>query len=116
MGEQFGKTGFFFNENAQWEYAGEGVTRSVMSYDNDMMLVVVKFKKGAVGSLHKHPHKQFSYVIKGSFEVNMNGEKRIQKVGDGYLMPPNVEHGVVALEESALVDVFVPHREDFLKH
>jgi len=109
------KTGFFFGEKSEWEGAGDGVRRKVLSYDEGMMLVLVEFKKGSVGVIHKHPHKQFSYIIKGSFEVNIAGEKRVQKVGDGYLMLPNVEHGVTALEESSLLDIFVPWREDFLK-
>lgn len=115
MGDQFGKTGFFYNANAAWEKAGGGVRRKVLSYDKDMMLVLVEFQEGSQGAIHKHPHKQFTYIIKGSFEVTIDGEKRIQRPGDGYLMLPNVEHGVTALEESALVDVFVPYREDYLQ-
>jgi hypothetical protein len=30
-------------------------------------------------------------------------------------MPSNVEHGVTALEDGILVDVFNPMRQDFLK-
>lgn len=114
MKNQFGKTGFFFEENCEWENAGEGVRRKILSYDKDMMLVQVEFKKDAAAPLHKHPHKQFSYITKGSFEVNINVEKKIQKKGDGYLVLPNLKHSVTAIEDSILVDVFVPFREDFL--
>jgi len=34
--------------------------------------------------------------------------------GDCFFIPPDVDHGVVALEEGSLVDVFTPAREDFL--
>jgi quercetin dioxygenase-like cupin family protein len=115
MDEKFGIVGFFFGDNGEWQKTGEGVRRKILSYDKDMMLVLVEFQKGSIGPIHKHPHKQFSYITKGSFEVSINGEKKIQKAGDGYLMLPNMEHGVTALEDSALIDVFVPHREDFLK-
>jgi unsaturated pyranuronate lyase len=115
MEEHFGKTGFFFQEQTEWENTGEGIRRKILSYDKDMMLVLVDFKKGAVGVLHAHPHKQISFITKGSFEVNINGEKRIQRAGDGYLILPNIEHGVIALEDSALIDVFTPYREDFLQ-
>jgi quercetin dioxygenase-like cupin family protein len=114
MRNSSGKTGFFFGESALWTMAGEGIRRKILSYDNDMMLVLVEFKAGATGSLHKHPHKQFSYIVRGSFEVTIAGDRKIQRAGDGYLMLPNVEHGVNALEDSAIVDVFVPCREDFL--
>lgn len=114
MIEQFGKTGFFFNKDCEWQSGGDGMRRKILSYDNDMMLVLVEFKKDAAAPLHKHYHKQFSYITKGSFEVDINGEKKIQKEGDGYLILPDIQHSVTALEDSALIDVFVPHREDFL--
>jgi quercetin dioxygenase-like cupin family protein len=115
MEEKFGITGFIFNSEYEWETVGEGVRRKILGYDKDLMLVLVEFKKGSIGYVHKHPHKQVSYLIRGSFEVNIDGEKKVQKAGDVYMIPSNVEHGVVALEDSALIDVFNPHREDFVK-
>jgi quercetin dioxygenase-like cupin family protein len=97
-----------------WEKAGEGVERKVLGYDSDLMMVYVKFKKGSVGSLHRHLHRQVTFVEKGSFEVQIAGEKKVLRRGDSFFIPPDVEHGVVALEEGALVDVFSPGREDFV--
>ena len=33
--------------------------------------------------------------------------------GDTYYVCPDVKHGVVALEESIILDIFTPQREDF---
>jgi quercetin dioxygenase-like cupin family protein len=115
MCEKFGKTGFVFNGDYEWENTGEGVRRKILGYDNDLMLVLVEFKKGSIGYAHKHFHKQISYLISGSFEVVINGEKKILKAGDVYFIEPNIEHGVIALEDSSLIDVFNPCREDLLK-
>jgi len=112
---QFGVAGFIFNNDYEWETVGDGVRRKILGYDKDLMLVLVEFRKGSVGYVHKHPHKQISYLVSGSFEVNINGEKKIQKAGDVYFILPDIEHGVVALEDSVLIDVFNPHREDFVK-
>jgi len=57
---------------------------------------------------------QSSYVLKGSLEYNFDGEKQIVREGDTIYLPPETKHGVVALEESILLDVFTPQREDFL--
>lgn len=111
---QFGETGFIFNKDHEWKNVGEGVRRKILGYEKEIMLVAVEFKKGAVGYLHKHPHKQISYLARGSFEVNINDEKKIMKAGDVFLVLPNLEHGVVALEDSMLIDVFTPYREDFI--
>lgn len=38
---------FIFESNKEWEPAGEGVTRQIMGYDGQVMLVKVKFTQGA---------------------------------------------------------------------
>ncbi len=105
---------FVFGDSKQWQKAGEGVNRKIMGYDDNLMLVDVTFKKGSIGPIHRHHHTQVTYITSGSFEVNIGSEKKIMRGGDCYFIPPNVDHGVVALEDSSLVDVFTPVREDFL--
>lgn len=92
----------------------EGVERRVLSHGGKLMAVEFRFQKGAIGALHNHPHEQIGYVVSGSFEVEMDGKKEILIAGDTYYVAPNVVHGVVALEDSVVFDVFTPHREDFL--
>ena len=114
MKNQFGVTGFIFNNNYEWKNIGEGIKRKILGYEKDLMLVAVKFKKGSHADLHKHPHKQISYLISGSFEVNINNEKKIMKADDVFLVLPNIQHSVAALEDSMIIDVFTPYREDFI--
>ena len=106
---------FIEDKNIAWEETGEGVRRKIMAYDNNLMLVKVDFKKGAIGSLHSHPHVQMSYVEAGAFEVDISGEKKILKKGDVFHVPSDAVHGVVCLEDGALIDIFNPAREDFIK-
>lgn len=94
---------------------GLGVSRKVLAHEGDMMMVEVSFKKDAVGAIHSHIHEQASYVLKGSFQVDIEGEKEILKIGDTFYVKPNLLHGVLALEDSVILDVFTPQREDFLK-
>ena len=53
---------FIRKEEKVWESAGDGVVRQIMGYDGQVMLVKVKFEKGAVGTLHAHYHTQTTYV------------------------------------------------------
>lgn len=46
----------FISGESTWEPAGTGVTRQIMGYDGQVMLVKVKFEKGAVGTPHTHYH------------------------------------------------------------
>ena len=106
---------FQVSNEIQWENAGPGIQRQVFGYDDKIMLVKVKFEKGAVGSLHQHFHSQATYVESGEFELTIGDEKMILKKGDGYYVPPNVIHGCICIEPGVLIDVFSPLREDFLQ-
>ena len=99
----------------QWEPAGEGVVRQIMGYDGQLMIVKVKFEKGAVGNLHKHFHSQATYVASGKFELEIGGKKMMLEAGDGYYVAPDELHGCVCLEAGILIDTFSPHRADFIK-
>ncbi|MDE1193379.1 MAG: cupin domain-containing protein [Arachidicoccus sp.] len=96
------------------EYAGEGATREIIAYDNQLMMVKVSFEKGAIGTMHQHIHTQATFVESGVFEFTIGEEKQIIKQGDACFMPSNVLHGCVCLEAGALIDSFGPYREDFV--
>ena len=107
---------FQFEDGTAWEVAGDGVQRQVMGFGDGLMLVKVKFEKGARGVLHNHLHTQASYVESGVFELSIGDAVKILRKGDGYRVPPNVIHGCVCLEEGMLIDAFSPVRQDFLSH
>lgn len=103
------------NANVKPTHVGTGVERKILASDGGLMSVEVKFKKGSIGEVHTHPHEQISYVLEGSFEFELDGEKYTINKGDTYYVKPNQPHGVVALEDSIVLDIFTPQREDFLK-
>jgi quercetin dioxygenase-like cupin family protein len=106
---------FIEDKDIQWETPDPGIRRKVMAYNEQLMLAKVEFEKGAVGALHEHYHSQISHVESGKFEITIDGEKRVLKAGDAYYIPPHVVHGALCLEPGVLIDVFSPHREDFIK-
>jgi quercetin dioxygenase-like cupin family protein len=91
------------------------MSRRVLPGTDGLMLVEVHFKKGGVGEAHAHAeHEQVSYVLKGRFEVEIGSERKILKAGQGFVAARNVRHGVLALEDSIILDAFSPARKDFL--
>lgn len=94
---------------------GEGVTRRILASGGTMMTVQFSFEKGAVGTPHTHVHEQVGYVLQGRFELTLGNDKTTLEVGDTYYVPSNTVHGVVALEDGVLLDVFTPQRQDFLE-
>lgn len=106
---------FTKNSDVSLTDLGGGVSRKILSYNESLMSVEVRFEKGAVGSMHTHPHVQISYVLEGKFEATIGGETKIISKGDTYITEPDVPHGVVCLEAGALLDIFTPMRKDFIK-
>ncbi|MCL2588282.1 MAG: cupin domain-containing protein [Oscillospiraceae bacterium] len=93
---------------------GEGVTRKILAYCDEAMCVAHHFEKGAIGSVHTHPHTQITYVAEGEFEFEVDGVKKVVKKGDTLLKQDGVPHGAVCLEKGTLIDFFTPMRADFL--
>ena len=94
---------------------GGGVTRRVLAHAPQMMMVEVSFEAGSVGSEHRHPHCQSTYVLSGRFRFTIEGEAVEVSAGDTLCFAPNELHGTLCLEEGTLLDVFTPMREDFLE-
>lgn len=105
---------FLEQSNYNWEKIDENLDRAVVGYDDSLMLTIVKFKKGGIGKLHHHIHSQVAYIASGSFEVQIEEEKKVLKAGDSFFLKTDVTHGVICLEEGVLIESFSPMREDFV--
>lgn len=98
----------------EWEDLGPGLSRQILGWDKQIMMVKVKFEKGVSASQHSHFHTQTSFCHSGKFEFTIDGEKYVVGPGDGLYIAPNLMHGAVCLEAGVVLDVFSPVREDFL--
>lgn len=105
---------YVITKDMKWEELGGGVSRKMLGYDNQIMMVLVKFDKGALGAPHQHFHTQATYCVSGKFEFEIDGVKQVVNGGDGVYIEPNLLHSAVCLEEGMLIDTFSPVREDFL--
>ena len=90
-----------------------GVTRRAV-YLDDVMLTFFDFEPNSVIPAHDHPHQQITWVVSGAMEFDLDGERRILRAGDGALIPPNVRHGAVILDEPChALDAWHPIRQDY---
>jgi quercetin dioxygenase-like cupin family protein len=97
-----------------WEDAEPGVRRSILNANTGLMMMEVHFEKGAEGYVHSHVHEQMTYCLKGRLAFNVDGVETIISQGESIYLPSHSKHGVKALEEAALLDVFTPIRKDLL--
>jgi quercetin dioxygenase-like cupin family protein len=71
--------------------------------------------KGSIVPLHKHVNQQITMLQSGALEFEMDGEMFVLKAGDVLVIPPDMPHRVVALEESTATDLFTPARADWIR-
>ena len=90
-----------------------GLLRQVLAYSDGLMLVRHEMQKGWVGAKHSHPHEQLVYVISGHIRFTGGGKTFDARSGDSFVVPGGVEHQASALEESEVLDVFTPYREEY---
>jgi unsaturated pyranuronate lyase len=70
--------------------------------------------RGAQVPVHSHDHEQVSYVLRGSLQFTVGGRELTVHGGEVLEIPSWVEHGVVAIEDTEVLDVFSPVRQDWL--
>jgi len=107
---------FYEDARHSWIDVEPGIHRKIVGHTPNLLAAVVRFAKGAVGTPHGHEaHEQIAYVLAGSFEVEVAGEKRVLRAGDAFIADKNVRHGVIAREQdSRLLNFFSPRRDDFI--
>lgn len=71
-------------------------------------------KKGAVVPLTHHINEQITWITDGLAAVYSQARKYIMKAGDIMIIPPNVPHEFIFLEDTIDIDIFAPGRQDWL--
>lgn len=93
-----------------------GLTRRLITGER-MMIAHVHFKQGDDVPLHAHENEQITYILEGSlrFWLGAKGEQEIVvRAGEVLVIPSNLPHRALALEDTLDVDVFNPPRQDWL--
>ncbi|WP_158750060.1 cupin domain-containing protein [Acidobacterium sp. S8] len=90
-----------------------GLKRQVLAYNPNLMLVRHVMQGGWQGTRHSHPHDQLVYVIRGRLRFTGGSSTFEIAAGDSFVVPGNMEHQASALEDSEVLDVFNPYREDY---
>lgn len=92
----------------------KGVDLDSLAVGEKSMVTKMNYVVGNYATEHAHPQEQCGYVISGRYLMTVEEEAFILEAGDSYAVPGNVPHSFKVLEAGEVVDVFTPHREDYL--
>ncbi len=106
-------TGFGSLDQIEEEQITDKIARRVLAGERGM-IVWWRMKAGAHAAAHTHPHEQIVWLIDGKMDFRVGDERQVCGPGDVVVIPGGVEHEAWFTEDTAVVDVFAPPREDFL--
>lgn len=81
------------------------------------MLARLDITRGAVVPRHLHEAEQLTYVVSGALRLSLGdagGEVVDVRSGEVLVIPSNVPHSAVALEDTLDLDFFSPPRRDWI--
>jgi unsaturated pyranuronate lyase len=106
-------------EKSSWktmeiEQLNDKLSRQMISGENATISQLV-LKKGAAVPRHSHLNEQYSWIISGTLKFVFDDREILLGAGEVLVIPPNVPHAAVALEDTVDVDIFAPRREDWIR-
>src|SRR5687768_1802288 len=73
-----------------------------------MLLARVRLEAGCHVAQHRHDSEQMAIVLSGRVRWNVEGKAVEMGGGEVLCIPGNVAHGLVALEDTEIIDVLSP--------
>jgi unsaturated pyranuronate lyase len=96
------------------EKIADGIERQKI-WGERLMVCRLRFAPRVVTAIHSHPHEQITIVERGRVRFTVDGVEQHLSAGGVILFPSGVRHGATILdEETVLIDIFSPIREEFL--
>jgi quercetin dioxygenase-like cupin family protein len=92
------------------------ITRRVISGER-MMIAHVHLQKGDEVPRHSHENEQLAYTLKGALHIWLGAADErdvIVRAGELLVIPSQLPHRAIALEDTLNIDIFSPPRQDWL--
>jgi quercetin dioxygenase-like cupin family protein len=101
-------------ENEPIEELSPSIGRQLL-HTETMTFARIHLRAGAVVPTHAHANEQVATVLAGRLRFVVGDDEQIVAAGESMFVPGDVPHMVEALEDSVVLDVFSPVREDWVR-
>ena len=103
---------YSLNDEEKWEILGGNQKRRIVHMEN-LTAMFVQVPKGLITPKdHVHSNEQVSFLVNGKLKIVIGDKEKIIEANEGYMAPPNIKHHIEVMEDSLLIDIFSPKRED----
>ncbi|MBZ4642453.1 MAG: cupin protein [Deferribacteraceae bacterium] len=91
-----------------------GVKRKTLTFAEKTLSIEIFLDKGSKVPPHSHIYEQTGYMIYGKAVLNIGGETYNVEPGDAWTIPSDVEHSLEVIEDSKIIEIFSPMREEYI--
>jgi len=105
---------FYKKDESGFRDVLEGVRFKTLVFGDKTLLAEFRLAAGSAVPEHSHPHEQTGYLISGHMTFHIEGEIHDAQAGDAWNIAGGIPHGVEVLEDSVVLEIFSPKREDYL--
>ena len=109
----FGGKMICYHDKVLKQEISAGILLQELGTGKNMNVLHWNMEDKSVVAMHVHPQEQFGYVIKGGFDMIIDGKNYSLRAGDAYFIPPDVPHSFTAVGETEAIDVFNPVKTDY---
>jgi len=91
----------------------EGISLELLCHGLHTLMGRFNLAGGHDLPMHSHPYEQTGYMLSGHMTLFIDGEEHDVKEGDSWCIPASTAHGAHIIEDSLVIEVFSPPREDY---
>ena len=92
----------------------DGVEMKTFVYGDKSLLTRFHLKKNSILPKHSHSQEQTGFMVSGKIKLFIDKESFIAEPGDTWSIKGDVEHWAQSIENSVVIEIFSPLREDYL--
>ena len=100
-------------ESVKKEMLNEKLSRKYVTGEK-AMVAQLGLSKDCIVPLHHHESEQISMVVQGAVKFELEGKEVTVRTGEVLVIPSNVPQNARAVEDSTVIEVFSPIRQDWL--
>ena len=105
----------FYKKNSEgYNTPAKGIRMKSLVHGEKTHLCEFRLDGGSVIPEHSHPHEQTGYLVSGKIQFVIEGRTFDAEPGDSWSVPGNMPHSANVLQDSVIVEVFSPVREEYL--
>ena len=103
------------NSDKNYSKLLDGIRIKTLIYGKETLMSKFMLSKDALLPDHSHPYEQTGYLISGKIFLYIDNKKYEMNVGDSWCIPMSVSHKAEIIEDSIILEIFSPPREDYKK-